>query len=161
MFVRGETVGVPTIRLAVNHNSVRSGNRDIVCQKHVRYKNINNISPLPQIPVFIMCSITMSSIPSIWIDYLPDMTNMWSSRFQWFVHTSFSPGPNRSCARDANHLNMNTKDDLFFQAHIYPSFGATALLITLTRVESIVTHRERVKPAYFVPKTSRYSESHG
>ena len=121
--------------------------------------NINNISPLPQIPVFIMCSITISSIPSIWIDYLPDMTNMWSSRFQWFVHTSFSPRPNRSCARDANHLNMNTKDDLFFQAHIFSSFGSTALLITLTRVESIMTHREHVKPAYFVPETSRYSES--
>src|SRR2546430_12773960 len=62
---------------------------------------------------------------------------------------------------DANHLNMNTKDDLFFQAHIYPSFGATALLSTLTRVESIMTHRQRVKPAYFADrKSTRLNSSH-
>src|SRR3954470_20993503 len=56
-------------------------------------------------------------------------------------------------------ITYEHKERSFLSAHIHPSSGPTALLSTLTRVESIMTHRERVKPAYFVPKTSRYIES--
>ena len=41
--MRGETVGVPSFRLAVNHNSVKSGNRDVVCQNMSDIKILNNI----------------------------------------------------------------------------------------------------------------------
>src|SRR3954468_1156074 len=68
------------------------------------------------------------------------------------------PRPNRSCACE-KIITYEHKGRSFLSAHIYPSSGPTALLSTLTRVESIMTHRERVKLAYFVPKTLRYSES--
>ena len=48
--MRRGTVGVPTIRLAVNHNSVKNGNRDIVCQKHVRYKQYKQYIPFTPDP---------------------------------------------------------------------------------------------------------------